>query len=348
MLHADAIAAMPQRECYLCGSMGLPTYAELRDPLFDAPGFWNVKRCPEPRCGLMWLDPMPRQEEVGKAYQRYYTHGSAASPRAGVGRRLYEYIREGYLSGRYGYPGGSLQRAAGNLIYLHPAARAHADFAVLYQRAPGPRTRLLDVGCGDGGMLDRLRHRGWRDLHGVDVDAQAVSQARARGLLVKHGTLIDQHYPDGSFDVIAMSHVLEHVHDPVGLLKECRRVLRPGGRLLVATPNAQSWGHRLYGADWYHLDPPRHLYLFNLRNLRTLFARISGLRVTAVRSTIRGAGLTVTMSRWIRRVRRTASAQTTTPSDQILGHFFYYAEWLAMMASPALGEEAIVLAQTAD
>jgi SAM-dependent methyltransferase len=76
-------------------------------------------------------------------------------------------------------------------------------------------------------------------------------------------------YPDNSFDAITMSHVIEHVHDPVALLKECYRILKPAGYLVVTTPNINSWGHKKFEENWIHLDPPRHLHLFSQNTLQT-------------------------------------------------------------------------------
>ena len=77
-------------------------------------------------------------------------------------------------------------------------------------------------------------------------------------------------FPEDYVDSITSDHVLEHVHSPLANLRECRRVLRPGGRIRVATPNINSWGHSRFGSDWVQLDPPRHLVMFSESALRQL------------------------------------------------------------------------------
>jgi SAM-dependent methyltransferase len=110
---------------------------------------------------------------------------------------------------------------------------------------------------------------GWQ-AEGLDVDPAAVETARRKGLKVRLGSLREQKFPDACFDAMVMSHVIEHVHHPLELLSEARRVLKPGRRIVIATPNAGSLGHRMLGARWPFLDPPRHLQLFTPRALEAL------------------------------------------------------------------------------
>jgi SAM-dependent methyltransferase len=124
-----------------------------------------------------------------------------------------------------------------------------------------------------------MRDLGWK-VRGLEPDAQAVSVARAHGLDVIEGTVESSLRDRDAYDVITMSHVIEHVVDPAQVLTVVRDALRPGGTLLLITPNAGSLGHRRFGASWYHLDPPRHLQLFTVANLaaRTVAAGLATLR----------------------------------------------------------------------
>jgi SAM-dependent methyltransferase len=78
--------------------------------------------------------------------------------------------------------------------------------------------------------------------------------------------------PDGSFDVITLWHVFEHLADPVSMLKEVRRLLKVGGRLLIEVPNYGGWHARIGGAAWHHLDVPRHLMHFSRRTLADMLS----------------------------------------------------------------------------
>src|SRR5207249_6934470 len=110
------------------------------------------------------------------------------------------------------------------------------------------------------------------------------------------GPLASHQFASGSFDAIAMSHVIEHVHDPAGLLRECHRILRPGGLLSVVTPNWSSLGHRYFGRSWRGLEPPRHLQLYTLPTLvREL--RQAGFVVETARTSVRIADFIWSWSR---------------------------------------------------
>ncbi len=273
----NEIRSRPCPDCFICGASGLPLYDGLTDRLFDAPGVWNLKRCPDPMCGLLWLDPMPLEEDIGKAYANYMTHSAPAEAAPAqpaplpMRRRAAELFRTSYQAWRFNYgpdAGKPLRWLLAMPIWLSRIECDGLDIPLRYLAIPN-KGRMLDVGCGGGGVLKLAEECGWQ-AEGVDFDPDAVANARRKGLSVREGSLEDQHYPENSFDLVLMSHVIEHVHDPLGTLREIHRVLRPGGTLAVTTPNASSWGHRHFGRDWRGLEPPRHLQIFSSPNLREI------------------------------------------------------------------------------
>lgn len=293
-LAVEGVGVRAVTSCCACGATGETLYEGLRDRLSSAPGDWRLVRCTNDRCALLWLNPMPVESEITKLYPSdYYTHMKPADAsdepnlNGGALRRVYEPMKSGYLALRYGYGSpGVAERLLGPLLYLHPHQRAKLDGSVMHIPAPPQGGRLLDVGCGGGGTMARLADLGWQ-VEGLDVDPVAVEGARSLGLDVQTGTLESLSYPSDHFDAVCMGHVIEHVTDPAGVLRECYRILKPGGILSLATPNADSWGHRRFGFGWFALEPPRHLYLFTTASLKRLVSDAGFDRVKS-KTTIRG------------------------------------------------------------
>ena len=142
------------------------------------------------------------------------------------------------------------------------------------------RGNLLEVGAGSGKTLHRLNSLGW-EVQGIDFDPVAVEKARSLGLDVAIGDVFSQGYKSDQFDAVILSHVIEHVPEPVVLLKECRRILKPGGKLMISTPNTGSMGHKLFKNNWRGLEPPRHICIFNRSNLERA-ARDAGFEIAKV------------------------------------------------------------------
>jgi SAM-dependent methyltransferase len=340
----ENIRAQPQPDCPLCNTRGVDLYEGLCDLVYGAPGTWNLKQCPDDACGLVWMDPMPIAKDLANAYpQTYCTHqGEPAKSQLG---RLFAAMRDGYLQRRLGYTHGAGPRWCRRLAlmaWLYPAAESEFGFSAMYLPAPRIRARVLDVGCGNGESLSLMRRLGW-EVEGVDVDPMAVAIARAKGISVHLGDVASVAYPDDSFDAIFMSHVLEHVHDPINLLRECRRILKVGGRLVALTPNVDSWGHRRFGRAWQHLDPPRHLMLFRRQSLAQV-VRTADLRIERLTTTVRGATTMWLRSRQIRRGGPISSPEIAGARPWLRALPFQTAEEWGLRFKPDIGEELQVVA----
>lgn len=255
-------------DCEICGAPGTWLHPAVSDHVHALDGDWRYRRCENPQCGLLWLDPPILEEDLGLLYADYYTHRPSGH---GVGRpprRWIDRVRDDYVRARFGLRGGSRGLAAA--AYLAPIRRMKLDAAYLYlRRRPESGDRLLEIGCGNGERLQRFAVCGWNAV-GVDFDPDAVATCRRLGLDVRAGTLADQRFEEASFDAILLNHVIEHVADPAALLAECRRLARPGARLVMATPNADSALHRVFGRYWRGLEAPRHLRVFSGRALARL------------------------------------------------------------------------------
>ena len=275
-----------QPSCPVCGNSGSEAYPALRDRLFGAPGTWRMVVCGNPACGIYWLDPAPLDEDLPVAYRGYYTHSQPDETLRGDGFR--KDVREAFLARRLGYPRtiGAGARATSRLVRLMPEREQSWLYTYFYLPWV-ERGRVLEIGCGSGWQLAHMKQAGW-DTLGLDFDPAAAAAARGRGLDVRVGDVRDLHLDAGSFDAVVMAHVLEHVFDAVGLLAECRRLLKPGGRLVSITPNARSLGHRFYKSAWRGLEPPRHIAVFTAGGLNVACDR-AGLAVERVDVTARDA-----------------------------------------------------------
>jgi 2-polyprenyl-3-methyl-5-hydroxy-6-metoxy-1,4-benzoquinol methylase len=250
--------------CHLCGKTGHLVHIHLHDKLFGAPGTWNFKKCSDKTCGLLWMDPIPVLEDLPKAYASYYTHHVAPQKnRCRWLQDLYSKVKEAHLASALGYrcePVNWRARWLSKLLFFFPERRQGIEGEVLFLNAQ-PGGKLLDIGCGSGERMEKMQRLGWT-VSGIDFDKKAVEVAKRRGLDVACGTIPGTWFPADTFDVVTLSQVIEHVPDPIELLRECQRILKPGGRVVVTTPNTASWGYRLFKEHWRGLEPPRHLHLF--------------------------------------------------------------------------------------
>jgi len=215
---------------------------------------------PCPVCGSQ--EARPRFEVEGFASRVHLCCG------CGLGRLYplpdWEVVREFYPDGYYGEPGTKFQRPIEWLVRWVGAR--HSAFL---SRGLPPGARILDVGCGRGFVLGALADRGF-EVHGVEISTEATRGADPRAEIRIAARLAEAGYSAASFDEVLIWHVLEHLADPRRTLEEAHRILRPGGRLVVAVPNLSSLQARWMGAAWFHLDLPRHLFHFPLAALRTL------------------------------------------------------------------------------
>jgi 2-polyprenyl-3-methyl-5-hydroxy-6-metoxy-1,4-benzoquinol methylase len=245
------ISCSSYTHCDICGAKGRLLYGELKDNLFNAPGIWNLLRCTDPLCGMVWCDPMPRPDQIEKLYTDYFTHTGAA-PR-----------NENYKS-----KGASrlVKALLANILRWRSDAY-RSDNLHLQGMRPGT---LLEIGCGSGDFLAAASRDGW-NAHGIDFDPYAIEAAKTiSGISARVGELITCAYSAQSFDAIVMNNVIEHLWNPGESLTECFRILRSPGRLVVVTPNTDSTGHKAFGRDWRGLEPPRHLFLYNKTSILRL------------------------------------------------------------------------------
>lgn len=143
--------------------------------------------------------------------------------------------------------------------------------------------RLLDVGCSSGAVLWIAQRMGLY-AEGVEPTEKPAAKAREMGLNVRQGLLHEAAFAENSFDVITLFEVIEHLDNPANLFKECHRILRPGGILVVGTGNTNSWTRRIRGNKWDFFDMRLHgghINFFNSESMAVL-GSATGFRLARV------------------------------------------------------------------
>jgi SAM-dependent methyltransferase len=213
---------------------------------FERDGF-HVVECMS--CGLMYVGEHPGDIDFSALYDEQYYKGGH--------RGVFE-----------------------DYVGQATARRALARRRLWTLRGTMPRGRLLDVGCAAGFFLVEAKAR--YDVKGVEFSEFSSAFAREEfGLDVCTGTLESAAFAAGSFDLVTLWDVIEHVPDPCSVLTEVTRVLAPNGRVVLTTGDIGSDYARARGADWHLITPPWHMYFFSQATMGTL-AKRAGLRIEHV------------------------------------------------------------------
>ncbi len=267
--------------CIICGSEENECILISTDLMLGIPGQFRLVRCSQ--CGLVFQNPRPSPSAIGKYYADEY------APHRGIrGDRLLRFrlwlrsieIRYYLEFGVHLYMrGGRPTRLRKFLWPLRFLTRMLLP-GIAKKRDNGA---LLDVGCGNGFFLNHLRKTAWR-LHGVEISEAASKVGREEfGLAIFNGSLEEAGFGECFFDVVNLSHFLEHVYDPVATLKEARRIVKDGGLIVVTVQNIDSMNFRIFGSRWCGHDLPRHMYDFNPETFGKLVEKIGGLEVCEVK-----------------------------------------------------------------
>ena len=227
-----------------------------RDLMFDLHERHDYFGCSA--CGLLFMHPMPDMRTIAgfypSSYDIYKDDDKPVTP--GWWKRL-------VLKHRLAY----------NHLATGLFSELLAPFAVFGRETTAPvfvpNGRLLDVGCGNGRFLRAMRTLGWT-VQGVEFSEDGVRVCRKSNLAVHHGDLVSAAFPDDHFDVITVRHVIEHLPDPASFVRELARVLKPGGQLILETPNSAALGRRWLSVNWFANEVPRHLFLYAPENLKRL------------------------------------------------------------------------------
>lgn len=229
-------------KCPWCQSEKAHKHLSLKDYFLTQEPF-EIMVCED--CGLLYTTPKPSDEKLGDYYKSddYYSH---QENKKGFIPRVYEAVKSVNLK--------------------------HKIAIATQGKEPG---RLLDIGCGVGDFLHYAEQNGWQ-CTGAEPseDAASIAKKRIKAEIILPKDL--EKLPDESFDVITMWHVLEHVSDLQWQVNQLNRLLKKGGRLVIALPNFRSYDAQYYKDKWAAYDVPRHLNHFSQDSIAKIF-NINGL-----------------------------------------------------------------------
>jgi 2-polyprenyl-3-methyl-5-hydroxy-6-metoxy-1,4-benzoquinol methylase len=242
--------------CPICGGATVLFLDRMYDDRYGYPGFYSVRRCTQ--CGHMHLPARFTGDELAELYTKYYPRASYT-------------IEQHRVPSEPRGIRGWLQGARCSAFYWVPRG-----------------VRVLDIGCGYCESLAYHKARGC-EVHGVEADANARKIADKFGYNVHIGLFDPSLYEPQYFDFVTLDQVIEHVADPREFLSGVARVLKPGGTVIISTPNSSGLGRRIFGRRWIHWHIPYHLQHYTRGSMAAL-ARQAGLELQRRR--------TLTHSEW--------------------------------------------------
>ncbi len=233
--------------CYLCGKSVDILYENIYDLRHEIPGDFSIYYCK--RCRIGETYPKVAQKKLNFLYEK-----------ANLGHRsvwLRELYRELQRSRAGVFIKSRLDRK-GKFIKIFPPSESYPQ--------------LLDVGCGVGDWLVLFKMLGFQAM-GVDLNPKVVQVARLRGMDAHVKAVEELSLNSERVDIVVLIQLLEHLNDPIAVLQNIWKVLRPGGKLIVAVPNLDSRYRIRFGRYWINWYVPFHIFHFTPASLRKILLR---------------------------------------------------------------------------
>mgnify|MGYP000893696794 CR=1 FL=1 len=307
--------------CKCCGCNELNLLYEGKDRLHGLPGEFVLFACSN--CGVVSVRPQLSNEEIEKYYP------------------------EDYIS--YPVPIDKERSGFRRLDRQHGVTKRRRKVEGFTNKKGG---KILDIGCATGVFLKEMKDHGW-DVYGVEPSSFAADVAiNQLGLNVFNGYLAEANFDDNFFDIITLWDVFEHLPDPVENLLIIKRLLKPDGNLIIATPNTNSWERKIFEQYWAGWDIPRHYHIFSEVSIEQLLKE-HGMQVdklisfTGMLGTIRISldfwlqekVCSEQMKRWLRTVYYSIIFRLLSYPYTIISNFFSKSTNMTVFASSDLSKD---------
>ncbi len=221
------MSILTTKPCNFCGHLYAEKFLTLTDLRLNLSGSWKLMKCE--KCGLLFIDPQPGWEELSAHYpEAYHAYLRKDS-------RITAFLR-----------GFGLRKRVKSIL----------------RRTNFQKGRLLDVGCATGDFLQAFQAIADWDVIGLEIVPEAADAARVKGLSIIEKDLENAGLEDGTFDVITLWDVLEHMPDPARTLQICYKLLKMGGMLVIKCPDPSGKEAALFKESWIGYEAPQHLFGF--------------------------------------------------------------------------------------
>ena len=245
--------------CPLCQNLAMHEMSS-NDLMFKKNKIYDYYFCR--LCDLTFINPLPNLVEIKNFYpDSYMVFEPARLKKINIIEKVRLQAKHGYMNlinkDNYLF----------NLLgFFLLKSREHIDYV--------ESGKFLDIGCGNGSRLLKMRNLGWQ-VTGVELNKKAFNECVNHNLNVFNSTLENTKFEDNSFDVVYMSHLVEHLANPCEIFEIVNKILKPNGLLYIKTPNRNSLGRKIFGKYWYANDIPRHLFLFSKKSLVNVFKKLN-------------------------------------------------------------------------
>lgn len=232
--------------CNLCGGKNLIKFLD-NVRYFENDIDFSLIKCK--KCRLVFLNPRPTKEDIGKFYKSE------------------------------SYWGLDLKN---KINKKSPSRERNKIYKPIYELIKDTnKKRILDIGAGIGLFLSEYKKRGW-DIEGIEYSLDAVNFAKRNyGINLKPGDFLDIKSGENKYDYVVINNVLEHLHKPLETLMKANQILYENGKLIIAVPNIDSLGFKIFNKNWYPLQPPIHLYYFSPETIGKMLKK-AGFRLEKI------------------------------------------------------------------